>query len=63
MLVLGGRLAPGKRAHAAVCTGPIQLQTLQSLNSVAAHNIVCQLQDAVHSRVSTCSWQSIAEQV
>ncbi len=62
MLNLGGSIDSGRRAHAALCTGSVELQSSQQLHSSEVQSIVTNLRNAVHANGAMQSWQRIAEQ-
>ena len=62
MVVSGGILGQGRHAHAALCTGPVELHSHQQLDSAALQALVTELRNAVHAKGATRSWQATAEQ-
>lgn len=62
MFMSGGSIDNGRHAHAALCTGSVELQSCQQLHSAEVQTIVTDLRNAVHANGATQSWQRIAEQ-
>ena len=62
MMVSGGSLGQGRHAHAALCTGPVELHSYQQLDSAAMQALVTELRNAVHAKGGIRSWQAFAEQ-
>jgi hypothetical protein len=63
MVILGGATAPGRHAHAVLCTGHLELRSSPGLDAPAASAILGHLRDAVHGRNAPGAWQAAAEQV
>ncbi len=62
MVVSGGSFSQGKHAYAALCTGPVELQSVRQLDNAALQGLVAELRKAVHANGVTRPWQTVAEQ-